>query len=110
MPEGGALAILAGPHPDADSDSRRLVRIRVRDTGTGMDADTRARLFEPYFSTKASGTGLGLSIVRKSMAEQGGRVEVLSTPGAGTEVILDLPAIEEVSKTSHPSGVSSSEL
>jgi two-component system nitrogen regulation sensor histidine kinase NtrY len=110
MPEGGLLTILAGPYPERDADSRRLVRIRVRDTGTGMDADTRARLFEPYFSTKASGTGLGLSIVRKSMAEQGGRVEIVSSPGSGTEVILDLPAVEEVPKPPHPSGVSASEL
>ncbi|HEV8375814.1 MAG TPA: ATP-binding protein [Candidatus Polarisedimenticolia bacterium] len=94
MPEGGGLTIFAGPLPSPDAASRQLVRIRVRDTGSGMDAATRSRLFEPYFSTKASGTGLGLSIVRKSMAEQGGRVEVVSSPGSGTEVILDLPAAE----------------
>jgi signal transduction histidine kinase len=59
-----------------------------------MDAATQSRLFEPYFSTKATGSGLGLSIVKKTTEDQGGRVRVNSTPGEGTEVILDLPACE----------------
>jgi len=59
-----------------------------------MDAATQSRLFEPYFSTKATGSGLGLSIVKKTAEDQGGRVRVISAPGEGTEVILELPACE----------------
>ena len=92
MREGGSVTVRADPCPGRGDGHRSFVRVRVRDTGTGMDAATRARLFEPYFSTKAYGTGLGLSIVRKTTEEQGGRVEVVSTLGSGTEVILDLPA------------------
>ena len=92
MREGGSVTVRADPCPGRGDGHRSFVRVRVRDTGTGMDATTRARLFEPYFSTKAYGTGLGLSIVRKTTEEQGGRVEVVSTLGSGTEVILDLPA------------------
>lgn len=91
MTAGGTLTLTAEPVPDPPGDGRPRVRIRVRDTGPGMDSETRAHLFEPYFSTKSSGTGLGLSIVRKTTEEQGGRVEIQSSPGTGTEVTLDLP-------------------
>jgi len=91
MPEGGTLAVAAERGSGAREVGRPRVRIRVRDTGVGMDSETRARLFEPYFSTKSAGTGLGLSIVRKTTEEQGGTVEVHSSPGSGTEVILELP-------------------
>ncbi|HMC81624.1 MAG TPA: ATP-binding protein, partial [Candidatus Polarisedimenticolia bacterium] len=81
MDGGGTLRVVAEGATDGGGKRAARVRIRVRDTGPGMDAETRARLFEPYFSTKSSGTGLGLSIVRKTTEEQGGRVEVLSSPG-----------------------------
>jgi signal transduction histidine kinase len=94
MPRGGTLTVSAGPAPDSGDGGRPTVRIRVRDTGSGMDEATQSRLFEPYFSTKATGSGLGLSIVKKTTEDQGGHVRVISAPGEGTEVILDLPACE----------------
>ncbi len=92
MAGGGALTVSADPMPNSGEGRRPMVRIRVRDSGPGMDAATQSRLFEPYFSTKATGSGLGLSIVKKTAEDQGGRVRVISAPGEGTEVILDLPA------------------
>jgi signal transduction histidine kinase len=56
-----------------------------------MDADAVARIFEPYFSTKASGTGLGLTIARRNVELNGGRIVVASDRGAGTTVTLWLP-------------------
>src|SRR5262249_3131714 len=59
MPGGGTLTI------GADRDgrpSKDAVRVQIRDTGVGMDPDGVARIFEPYFPTKATGTGLGLTI------------------------------------------------
>ncbi len=100
MTEGGTLSILAGIAPDGAGLPSQRVRIRVKDTGPGIDPAARARLFEPYFSTKASGSGLGLSIVRKSTEEQGGRVQIHSAPGKGTEVLLDLPAWSPVPQSS----------
>jgi signal transduction histidine kinase/HAMP domain-containing protein len=94
MAEGGELTVTANPMPSSGDSGRPMVRIRVCDSGPGMDAATQSRLFEPYFSTKATGSGLGLSIVKKTTEDQGGRVRVNSTPGEGTEVILDLPACE----------------
>jgi two-component system nitrogen regulation sensor histidine kinase NtrY len=67
------------------------VILRVRDTGVGMDEEALARVFEPYFSTKATGTGLGLPIARRNVELSGGAIEVTSRKGEGTEVTLRLP-------------------
>ncbi|MCK7498321.1 MAG: HAMP domain-containing histidine kinase [Comamonadaceae bacterium] len=58
----------------------------VRDDGRGIDPQVRQRLFEPFFTTRASGTGLGLAIVRGVVRAHGGTVELAPTPGAGTGV------------------------
>lgn len=69
------------------------VFVRVRDTGAGMDAATRERIFEPFFSTKedAHGVGLGLSVVENIVTRHGGRVEVESAPGTGSAFTLHFP-------------------
>jgi signal transduction histidine kinase len=66
--------------------------LEVADTGVGMDADATSRLFEPYFSTKATGTGLGLTIAKRNVELNGGTIEVRSEKGRGTVVRLTLPA------------------
>jgi signal transduction histidine kinase len=71
-----------------------MVRIEVIDDGAGMDGETLARVFEPFFTTKpaGAGSGLGLSMVWGFVRQSGGRVDVVSTPGHGTTVTIDLPA------------------
>ncbi len=59
-----------------------------------MDEEALARVFEPYFSTKATGTGLGLPIARRNVELSGGAIEVESARGRGTTVILRLPATD----------------
>jgi signal transduction histidine kinase len=84
MPGHGTL------HVSAAADAANVV-ITVRDTGVGMDEEALARVFEPYFSTKASGTGLGLPIARRNVEISGGTIDVESRKGEGTTVHVRLP-------------------
>ena len=77
-------------HP-GPSDDGRWVEMEVADDGVGIAPEVRARIFEPYFSTRASGTGLGLAIVRKAVEEHGGNISVESERGQGTRVVVRLP-------------------
>jgi len=90
MPEGGTLTVeteAAGPE----------VLLRVADTGIGMDTATRARLFEPYFTTKepGKGMGLGLSTVNDVVTQHRGRIEVTSDAGRGSTFLVYLPRVDE---------------
>jgi signal transduction histidine kinase len=85
MRGGGTLRVQTAPYQGG-------AQIVVTDTGVGMDADALARLFEPYFSTKATGTGLGLTIARRNVELNGGTIAVASERGVGTTVTISLPA------------------
>ncbi len=67
--------------------------VRIRDTGTGIPADVLPRIFEPFFTTKrvGEGTGLGLHVAYRIVQAHGGRIEVSSKVGEGTEFTVRLP-------------------
>jgi signal transduction histidine kinase len=88
MPGEGRLAISV---QDAPNSRPRAIQVTIADTGVGMDPDALARIFEPYFSTKASGTGLGLTIAKRNVELNGGKILVESQRGSGTSVTLQLP-------------------
>ena len=72
------------------------VLVEVEDTGFGMDETTRARVFEPFFSTKEleKGTGLGLATVHSIISKLGGHIGVQSSPGHGTCFSIRLPSAD----------------
>jgi two-component system, cell cycle sensor histidine kinase and response regulator CckA len=98
MPHGGTIRLstraAAFPKNADGENARRAVSLAVQDNGCGMDTETRARLFEPFFSTKkpGEGTGLGLATVHRIVTEAGGIIEVLSEPGQGACIEVFLPA------------------
>jgi signal transduction histidine kinase len=86
MPRGGALEISGRLSPDGQA-----IQLQIRDSGVGMDAAALARIFEPYFSTKAVGTGLGLTIAKRNVELHAGAITVESAPGRGTTVRVEVP-------------------
>src|SRR6188472_636950 len=71
------------------------VIVRFVDTGGGMSAENLSRVFEPYFTTKASGSGLGLLIVRRIVREHGGELSIESSQGRGIILTIRLPFIDK---------------
>jgi PAS domain S-box-containing protein len=65
--------------------------IRIMDNGAGVAADAMAKLFRPFFTTKANGTGLGLAVVQKIIVQHGGQVEARNRREGGAEFIVTLP-------------------
>ncbi len=108
MPHGGRLTIatrnavldLAPPGSDGGGPGEYAC-LSVSDTGEGMDEETRAKAFEPFFSTKplGHGTGLGLSSVHGIVVQHEGHARIRSEPGSGSTVEIALPraAAEEPS-------------
>jgi C4-dicarboxylate-specific signal transduction histidine kinase len=73
------------------------VVLEVADTGAGFSEDDGRRLFQPFFTTKASGHGLGLSISRSIVTDHGGTIGAESMPGRGATFTVRLPAAGEAS-------------
>ncbi|MDP8244520.1 MAG: ATP-binding protein [Candidatus Hinthialibacter antarcticus] len=73
------------------------ISIRVTDNGPGISHENLPHIFEPFFTTKpvGKGTGLGLYITYGSLRELGGRLEIESEPGVGTQAAITLPINHE---------------
>ena len=67
------------------------VVLTFEDSGVGISAEHMSKVFEPYFTTKASGSGLGLLIVRRIVREHGGEIELSSGEGEGLTITIRLP-------------------
>jgi signal transduction histidine kinase len=84
---GAAVTVATAP----GGEPGRL-RITVADTGVGMTKSELDRVFNDFYTTKPSGSGLGLSIVRRLILDLNGTLRVETEPGAGTRVMVELPA------------------
>jgi signal transduction histidine kinase len=69
----------------------QFVSIKFVDTGGGISPEDMSKIFEPYFTTKASGTGLGLLIVRRIVREHGGEIDLSSDKGKSLALTIRLP-------------------
>jgi two-component system cell cycle sensor histidine kinase/response regulator CckA len=108
MPTGGTFHVTTDVVTGAEADAVRcdwpsapsqdLVRIRLADSGCGMSDDIRARVFEPFFSTRTrdKGTGLGLSTAHGIVTQSGGHIQVESAVGAGSTFTIYLPRVGAV--------------
>jgi two-component system cell cycle sensor histidine kinase/response regulator CckA len=102
MPEGGQITLATRPCLAEGANSGKAagtpwVELTVADTGVGMDAATRARLFETFFTTKrpGKGNGLGLATVYRIVKQEDGSIHVESEPGKGTRISVRLPRVSE---------------
>jgi two-component system nitrogen regulation sensor histidine kinase NtrY len=68
-----------------------VARLEIADNGAGMSPEVKARLFEPYFSTKADGTGLGLAIVSAIVADHNGFIRVRDNLPRGSRFVMEFP-------------------
>ena len=84
MPEGGTLTL------EANTWNGNIL-ISVKDTGIGIAPENLARIFDPYFTTKARGSGLGLAIARRIVEAHGGTITVTSEMGQGCRFQIVLP-------------------
>jgi signal transduction histidine kinase len=75
-----------------------FVTISFADTGGGISAENMSKIFEPYFTTKASGSGLGLLIVRRIVREHGGEIDLASEEGRGLTLTIRLPLRNQVAR------------
>ncbi len=113
MPDGGTLTFETARLSLDDREARQLnlpagdyAALTVSDTGSGMDAATKSRLFEPYFTTKepGKGTGLGLAIVYGAVSQSGGAIHVESELGRGTTFRIYFPQCPAEENVAMPAG------
>lgn len=93
MPEGGSITIRTRTGPGRSY-------LEIEDTGTGMDAETRSRVFDAFFTTKGrAGSGLGMSVAHRIITGFGGQITVDSTLGRGTTITIILSTGEPAAVT-----------
>lgn len=91
---GSPREVILRTRRGVDSEKTPTAVVHVIDTGPGIDAKVRETIFQPYVTTKPGGSGLGLPTTKRIVEAHGGRIEVYSEPGRGTDFALTLPGAE----------------
>ena len=98
----GRISICVSSSPDISNENRIVLSISVKDTGIGMDAATQDKVFEAFTQADTSttrqygGTGLGLAISKHYVELMHGDISVISEPGAGTCITVNIPLVKSV--------------
>ena len=82
------------------------VWMRIRDNGPGIDAETRQKMFSPFYTAKEGGTGLGLAITKKLIESHAGTIEVISEEGDGAEFVVAFPKNDDPNGANGQGGIS----
>ncbi|NIP56483.1 MAG: response regulator, partial [Gemmatimonadetes bacterium] len=101
MPDGGKLVVQTANAELTPSDLRKddvlppgtYATLVMRDTGEGIPPEIKARVFEPFYTTREESSGLGLSTAFGIVQQAGGFIRIRSTPGEGTQATAYLPSI-----------------
>lgn len=88
MPRGGVITVAASIEPRGQVP---WLTINVKDEGLGLTARATERMFQPFFTTKATGTGLGLAVVKRIVDSHGGEVTARANADKGTTFTMRLP-------------------
>jgi signal transduction histidine kinase len=102
--QGGSLHLQLTEIAAAPGGVSDRVQLCVSDDGPGMSAEVRARIFEPYFTTKRTGSGLGLPMVKQAVNELGGQLSLESEVGQGTRFVVELPRTSRPPRLLRPLG------
>jgi two-component system NtrC family sensor kinase len=92
MPNGGKLTLKT--HLSRNN-KRHVAQVSFIDTGVGVAPEDRAKLFEPFYTTKTQGTGLGLAVSYGIVEAHGGHIQVESAVGSGSTFTVQLPLERE---------------
>jgi signal transduction histidine kinase len=91
MPGGGKLTLFVLPVFSMMKGNLKKVIIKAADTGIGIDKEDLSNVFNPFFTGKPKRTGLGLTICKRIIEAHGGKIEIRSPKGEGTNVFITLP-------------------
>lgn len=89
MTDGGLLKLSC--EAVVNDDGNAVARLGIEDTGRGIPPEDHERIFEPFFTGRATGTGLGLAITREIVEAHGGRISLVSREGHGALFLIELP-------------------